>query len=298
MPSRPHTVASATAASRSGWQNLKRYRLGGLKVVGQVVNEAVKAGHMLFVAEGLCIRAQGLIWQARQQKMLDMAHGEAYTAPSDLVAQLRRDCEKASKAFQQIDILEGHLRARLLMADVHDLADDFEAAKAIALEVVPLAKAWSCAGVEAHAADYLGDRSAHSEFVASMTLRTRREKDQEYAKHSDEMIRQFASDTIAALGIPKNRIGNVEKDYMAERDFSNERLIWCQHLFVIQDLRHTLDKSTCYASDPDRGCYCRRFSYKTRIFNPDHKVVLDAFKAAYCRECNGREPFGVAEPLS
>lgn len=259
--------------------------------VSSVVNEAVKAGHMLFVAEGLRIRAQGLIWQARQQKMLDMAHGETYTAPSELVGQLRQDCEKAARAFQQIDILEGELRARLLMADVHDLVDDFEAAKEIALEVAPLAKAWSCAGVEAHAAEYLGNRSAHSEFVDSMRLRTRHEKDREYRKHSDEMIRRFASDTITALGLPQDRLGNIKKDYLAERDFSNERLLWCQHLFVIQDLRHTLDKSTFYTVDPDRGCYCKRFSYRTLIVNPDHKVVLDAFKAARCRECSFREPF-------
>lgn len=106
---------------------------------------------------------------------------------------------------------------------------------------------------------------------------------------SDADLERFAYDTIRALRIPHDRIGNVLKDFKSVRRIRAEQRSWCKHIELLQALGHTVARQTIYSVDPNRHCKCLRYSYESSIGSNDVEAVIMAFKATFCVNCMGRE---------
>jgi hypothetical protein len=82
----------------------------------------------------------------------------------------------------------------------------------------------------------------------------------------------------------------IERDMISERDIARERLNWCRHIELIQDLEHTRHPSTHYRQDPDRHCRCAKHGYESLIGSTDWHLVIKSFKMALCLNCPDRSP--------
>ncbi len=112
---------------------------------------------------------------------------------------------------------------------------------------------------------------------------------QNFASLSDQEVVRFTHSMIEAWGIPKSRFENALKDFKATRMIQREKLSWCKHLEMVQDLTHTQSKSTHYAIDPERHCRCVLLGHESRIGSRDPDALVTAFKANYCSDCTKRE---------
>jgi hypothetical protein len=89
-----------------------------------------------------------------------------------------------------------------------------------------------------------------------------------------------------------DRLPVFEREVESHRDIGRERLNWCRHIQLIQDLEHTRSKSTYCTRDPERYCLCEKFGSRSKIGSTDWTVLIRAFKDNYCLSCSAREPKG------
>ena len=110
------------------------------------------------------------------------------------------------------------------------------------------------------------------------------------AGFSDEEMVRLAEDVLVASDIPRDRLAVVTREVMSFRDIARERVGWCRHIQLIQDLGHTRSPVTYYAYDPERRCYCEEFGITSKIGNADWRVLIEIFKKNYCTGCHARSP--------
>ena len=85
------------------------------------------------------------------------------------------------------------------------------------------------------------------------------------AGYSDEDMSRYAEDVLEASGLPRDRLAVVTREVWSLRDIARERVNWCRHIQLIQDLGHASDSRTLYACDPVRYCYCERYRVHRKI---------------------------------
>jgi hypothetical protein len=71
--------------------------------------------------------------------------------------------------------------------------------------------------------------------------------------------------TLDSLGLPAYRLPVLERDAEACRQIARERVDFCRHVNLVQDLSHTRSPSTCYATDPLRACICEKLGHKSKV---------------------------------
>ncbi len=109
------------------------------------------------------------------------------------------------------------------------------------------------------------------------------------ATMADDLLQSQARSLAEAWNLPEDRVGNIEKDLRAMRQVAQEKLTWCRHIELLQNLRHSASRELLYTEDPPRVCKCQKFGSRSILETVDPAAVIEAFKAAYCSGCEGRE---------
>ena len=99
-----------------------------------------------------------------------------------------------------------------------------------------------------------------------------------------------ALDLLRAYDLPQERLPVLERECESFRAIAIERLNWCQHIELIENLKHTDRKDTHYSVDPLRRCFCSLHKYESAIESTDWVSLIRAFKGAYCEGCPDRQP--------
>jgi hypothetical protein len=87
------------------------------------------------------------------------------------------------------------------------------------------------------------------------------DKDYWWAQSSDEDRKRYAKKFLDILDLPHERLPVIERECSAMRQTAVERLSWCRHLQLLQELGHTEHHSTNYARDPELYCHCKRHEH-------------------------------------
>jgi hypothetical protein len=188
--------------------------------------------------------------------------------------------------------VEGETRAKLLLADLSDSLGQGQAAKKLAEGAVVVARAMGYWRLESHALEYIEEATIFQRFQGELAKRKAVDEDVHTADESDEKVRAVARFTLDSLGLPAERLPVLERDADACRQIARERVDFCRHINLVQDLSHTLSPSTCYATDPSRACVCEKLGHKSNVRSTDAPAVISAFKGAYCNGCPERSPKG------
>ena len=114
--------------------------------------------------------------------------------------------------------------------------------------------------------------------------------DERFSCVSDSDLSELAANCVEMLRLPPERIPVMFRALQAERTIARERLGWCQHLQLQEDLSHRDRKETYYLRDPDRFVMCDKFNRESALGSPDSDAVISAFKSAVCKSCNSRCP--------
>ncbi len=284
---RPPDVLQMRAAFRADREHTERWE----REVEEALQQAVAQQHPLLLGEALLVRVLVRLVLISNRCATILSLGQTPPAvPDGALHPLMSDAEQAMKIFARADNLEGELRARMLLADLFDLAGQENVARTLAEDVLPRARAMGYARVESLAQDHLSGGSMWRQLEALMRQRPYDDGDTHLAVADDGEVRRFARDCLAATGLPQERLPIVERECFSLRDMAHEHFHWCRHLDLIQDLRHTHHAATHYREEPERWCRCARDGYTSAIPSTDWLPLIAAFKQTRCQGCPDRDP--------
>jgi hypothetical protein len=256
----------------------------------KALGEAEAESHPLLIAFALDTRATIRILILSNLRLFNSFSNIQLAIPETLLSETAKDMERAIEIYVQAGHLEGELRTKMLLADLHLLADRPSEAQVLAREVLPKAEVMEYRATKERALEHLEGKAILSRLEDEIKRGQNEDEDLRFAARTDEELREFASDLLEQLSLPSERLPVLEREVLSERAISQERLNWCRYIGMIQNLRHTEHPATHYQKDPDKYCTCEKYGYESAIGYPDWESVIEAFKRTYCQGCPGREP--------
>lgn len=270
-------------AQRDRWSRWER-------AVEDALRDAIATNSPLIIADALAVRASIRMAHLLNARLFNPVLGIQVEFPEEIYQPPTSDAEQAIRIYSQADQLEGELRAKITLADLLVLAGQETRAREIAQEVLPIAQAMNYSGIEQRAQEHISGQSILHRSATAADDAPARDSDFSLAGYTPAQIRKTASDTLRALDLPSDRLPVLEREFESYSDIARERLRWCRHIDLIQDIRHTRDQATYYSRDPERLVTCQLFGYRSVIGSTDWKALIAAFKQAYCDGCPAREP--------
>lgn len=255
-----------------------------------MLGEAGATKNPLLVADALAIRAQTRVDHLLNCRLLTPMFGIPIELPDTVLLPPRQDAEQAIAIYAQADHLEGELRVRMTLAELLSLGGRTAEAEEIVRDVLPKAQAMSYSTVEWRARMHLDGQTILNFYTERCEAEHSEDTDFSLANQDDDGVKKFARDMLDALNLPEERLPVVERECQSLKDIARERLHWCRHIDLIQNLRHTEHPTTYYKIDPNRRCVCEKFKYESAIESTDWLTLIIAFKRAYCEGCPARDP--------
>jgi hypothetical protein len=260
-----------------------------------VVKEAFEDGNPRLVGDACYVRSYILFVHCTT--VLQRLTPEAVQKHLDtLNSQIIPDIRRAIECYKVAGHVEWELRAKLLLADVSDLTGDRKLAAEMADEVLPVAVAYQFDKITKEARDHIAGDPFFRQMQRKFLARPNKDPDVRQAKFTDEDMGRYAEDVLEATGLARDRLAVVTREVLSFRDIARERVHWCRHIQLIQNLGHTRSPITHYAYDPERNCYCEKYKLASKIGSTDWRVLIDTFKNTYCSGCAARSPKGDTMP--
>jgi hypothetical protein len=170
-----------------------------------------------------------------------------------------------------------------------DLSGNPEEAVRIAREVYPIAKAFRFDNLADTASSYIEGKPYYKKMAEDVRARQPYDEDESIASLSDDDLHSLAEHIREASELPPDRLPHLLQECESWRFIARERLHWCKHIELLDDIVHESHPATHFATDPDRYSECDKHGHRSRFGNPDFNLVIKAFKTAYCQGCSDRE---------
>ncbi|MGI9067353.1 MAG: DUF4365 domain-containing protein [Pyrinomonadaceae bacterium] len=261
------------------------------KDVTQAIEDAKRIGHNRILASAILTKS--LVQYHRWISLFSLREtlniGQQQV-PHDAVHTEIKEIGVAIEIFSLTNDLEGELRAKLLIADFYEFIGDKQQAKEVASAVLPQAEAMGYVRQIEHAKDHIAGDGLISKLRSTKVKKSEEERIIANANFSDDKVSEYAAQMLRILELPTDRLPVLENEYSSIRYIAREKLTWCKHIDLLQDLRHTQHPSTHYKKDPNRLCVCNLLKYKSVLEHPDWETVVSAFKKTYCDGCSERKP--------
>lgn len=231
-----------------------------------IIQGHLKCNEMLSLASPVAEAAQNM---AAGKSMLD---------------QLLHGARTAYEIFSALGYRQMAFRAARLVAHIANVKGDAQTRDEIA---VYLKKEADLMGLRPEAAD-----------LVTMAHPRRRPRNSRSRSTSDPSFwigldpaqsERFARRMQRALQLPDGRLRYIRRDIDARRAIAHEKLQWCRHIELLQNLEHTHSPETHYANPPCHVGYCERYGHRSQIEHEDFSAVIGSFKRNYCSNCAGRE---------
>lgn len=197
---------------------------------------------------------------------------------------------EAMMRYEAADVLEGHVRSTIMVAEAHLLRDEPAVSAPLAARAVGDAKVMGYDKLQLWAHEISQGVTLLARFEAEHGEAAEVDIDVQIGSEDDASIARMAQDTCAALGLPKDRLPILRRVWESERAISQARTSWCRHITLIENLAHTQSRSTMYAQDPNRRCRCLHKGVQSAIACTDTLALIDAFKSSHCIGCDARSP--------
>lgn len=255
-----------------------------------MLQHAISLKNPLLVADALAVRLITRIANLMHIRLLTPIFGISTDLPEEILLIPKRDAEQAMAIYSAADQLEGELRVRIALAELLALAGQRTEANEIARDVLPKAQAMAYAAIEEKAQMLLTGNTVLDVYTANIETAHIEDSDFRLAVENDQAMTESARDLLAAYELPTERLPVVERECQSFRAMAIERLNWCQHIELIENLKHTEHKDTLYRVDPPRRCFCSLHKYESAIESTDWVSLIKAFKSAYCEGCPDHQP--------
>lgn len=189
-----------------------------------------------------------------------------------------------------IGLIEEEIRFTLTLAEMFFALGNDEAGQRLAADALRRAKAVRYQQLIARAAPLTTGDWYIRRFERQLRDLRAIDEDVLLARENDAELERLARTTLHALDLPQDRFAEVRRDHEALRMVARERLSFCQHLRLSQDLAHTLSRDTFYAQTPMKRCRCELLGHESSADSTDERALIAEFKQRHCQTCTRRAP--------
>jgi hypothetical protein len=260
------------------------------KEIDKALRDAMEIGHPLLSADTIVLKCFIAFNVLTNRRSIALLYGHYVEVGEGEVQGFISALNTAYEAYEKAGQLEGQLRAKMLIADLYELVGRETDARNVAREVLPKAEVMDYAALVERAREHLSGQGLQSRINETFRKKTDEEIQTRQSQKSDEELKANSMQTLRVLGLPSERLPVMEREYHSIRDQARERLDWCRHLNLLQDLRHTQHPSTHFRSDPQRICECTFHGFRSTFSHQDWQMVIRTFKRTYCETCPDRNP--------
>jgi hypothetical protein len=278
-------VKEADAESLKEWQEWE-------EKAQSAIRDAIGEGHPLLISDAITMRATIYVGTMILSRMQTAGNDQKWEVNESKIYHLMSEIESALNIYKYAGNLEGATRANLLLADLFELAGQEVAARSLAEGAIVIAEAMEYFRLASRAREHIDGKTMFRQFRARLIQRRSEDDDTHMASESDDAIRSIARYTLDSLQLPLERLPVMEREWFSQRRISRERLNYCRHLQLLQNLTHENHPSTHYRTDPLRICVCGLHAFKSASEVADAEAVIAQFKQAYCDSCSDRSPKG------
>ena len=274
-------------ALQTGNAAIRKWTSGAI----EVVSEAFRTENPQVIADALYARAL-IMFAHLSYNILVMGEEIPYTVPlsKKMASVIIPDMEMAASFYGKTGYLEGELRSKILLADYCDLVDLPERAKALAAEVLPVAKAYRMTDMAMSAEGHINGAAFHRVQAQRAKIIKHQDEDVRNANLTEADLDSLAEHCLAASGLTSEHRLIVRSECESLRAIAKERLNWCKFIALEQHLEHTQYLATPQATGSVYYCRCEKLKYESKIHATEWSQVIRGFKLAYCQGCLDREP--------
>jgi hypothetical protein len=255
----------------------------------EALRQAYDLNHplLIFQAQLILLRIRiGRLFEERQDAIMrDSTHEIQPVARTSI----ERMFEDATQLNQLSGSLEGKLQLEELRADFLELQGRRDEAKKIAADTYPTAKAMGFGAIADHSKRLLDDNTLLQQWQKVYRELREEDPDIQHANQTDEEMTRIANQFLLSMG-PAARLEVVVGMLRSFRQISQERVNWCRHLVIWEDLSATDNPETAFRELPTRKCHCEKFGHTSQTASTDAGNVILQFKQAFCGSCCSREP--------
>jgi hypothetical protein len=254
------------------------------------LKEAYEFNHPILIFQALTVSLKIRIGKLFEESMAAITQESPYTVGSAARTRVQRELDEAVKLNAANGSIEGKLQLAELQADFLEVQGNRGDAKVLAAKTYPEALAMGFGPIAEHAKRLLEDDSLLLRWRRTYEFLKAEDNDVQRANQNDEELGRVARQLFRSVESPPARLDVIEALLRSFRRISRERIEWCRHLQILEDLTIAGDPRTAYRELPTRKCGCAKFTYETKNASVDATVVIDEFKQSYCASCSARDP--------
>jgi hypothetical protein len=271
-------------------QGARQLRLQWESQADEALKEAYELNHPILIFQALVISLRIRIGRLFEERLNTIVDEKKPSIVPTSQACIQRMLDEAAKLNAINGSLEGRLQLEELQADFLELRGDLEGAKTLARKTYPHAQAMGFGPIAEHSKRLLDDNSLLLQWARSYEVIRAEDKDFHKAKQTDEELKKIATQLLRSVESPPARLAVIEAHLHSFRQISNERIDWCRHLQILEDLGAAGDPRTAYSELLTRKCLCDKFDYMSEDASSDFVAVIADFKLTFCRPCPARDP--------
>jgi len=196
---------------------------------------------------------------------------------------LLKDANSAVECYRIAQHLEGELSVRMAIADLYEMLGEVGRAEAIAREIKPQADAMGYGRITAACDRLLSNTSIWKQLERELDHNEKTDEDVQWSEMQGEQMKRFAASMVDIERLPPDRFEHVHNDVKATRMGAIERVHWCRHLQLLQNLLHNQLPQTSYSVPCVYSCGCARHGYASMTPSPDARSAIDRFNTTALR---------------
>jgi Domain of unknown function (DUF4365) len=256
----------------------------------EALKEAYDLNHPILIFQALFISLKIRTGRLFEESLDAVMHETPYTVEPAKRILVQRMLEEAVKLNASNGSMEGRLQVQEVQADFLELQGDRVAAKTLAAKTYSEASALGIVPIAEHAKRLLDDDTLLLQWERKYQQTRAEDGDLVHANQSDEELSRIAKQMLLSVESPPSRLDVIVELLRSFRQISRERVNWCRHLQIFEDLMKNRDPKTAYSELPTRRCHCDRFHYETADASTDASTVIAEFKQTFCASCLARDP--------
>lgn len=279
---------------------MARALLAGLQRVSDLYIEAERTVKGESEIEWARIRLSRISYHAHQMSLLRLMNtslGMTQDGPllESIGIQLQEEIGSFLPAAQQCALIfaKYHMFHDLAIAycdiaDLYDVLGDSEHRDKLAREALALAEEKELESVAGRAQRTLEDESTFSSLKSRLErgptqgdLASSSEEDK--ARFTEFCLRAYARD--ADIDEMREAVRCEVEDMVL---VAQQKVEWCRHVEIIQDLRHTRSLDTIYRTIPKKWIVCPELGYRSPDPGRSFEELWPLFKGGYCLGCSSR----------
>jgi hypothetical protein len=256
----------------------------------EALKDAYDLNHPILIFQALYISLKIRTGRLFEESLDAIMHESHYTVEPATRALLKRMLDDATKLNSAIGFTEGRLQLEEVHADFLEVQGDRAAAKILAAKTYSEALALGISPIAEHAKRLLDDDTLLLRWERTYQQMRTEDADLKHASQSDEELNRVATQMLRSMESPPARLDVIVELLRSFRQISQERVNWCRHLQILEDLTVNPDPRTAYSELPTRKCFCDKFNYITDDASTDASAVIAEFKKSFCALCLARDP--------